>query len=176
MQILASPHAGGVNISGGQETVTVGGFKYVVFTSSGTLTVIGEGVVQLLAVGGGGAGGGNQAGAGGGGEIDNGYWTTGTLLNSNQTITIGAAGVGGSGIPGTQGGSTTIGSLVTALGGGGGNAGTPPGSGNGGPGGSGGGGGVGGTGGTASGLNTFAGGSNPIVVSPPRGVGGGGGA
>ena len=41
MQVLAGVGAAGFDISGGQETVTVGGFKYVVFTSSGTLTVSG---------------------------------------------------------------------------------------------------------------------------------------
>ena len=52
MQILAGAHSGGLIISGGQETVTVGGYKYIVFTSSGTLTVAGAGTVEVCSAGG----------------------------------------------------------------------------------------------------------------------------
>ena len=179
MQILASPHAGGINISGGQETVTVGGYKYVVFTSSGTLTVSGAGTVSLCTVGGGAGGGSNIAGGGGGGELD---LFADFVVASNLTITVGANGTGGVNLTsrGTNGGTSTVVEGATthqsALGGGGGGtfrsaAGISTGA----AGGSGGGGegNKPSVGGAASGSNTFTGGDG-ITGAVYYGGGGGG--
>ena len=111
------------NISGGKETVEVGGYKYVVFTSSGTLTVTGgTGVVSLCTVGGGGGSGFNIAGGGGGGELD---LFADFTVSANLTITIGAGGAfstSGS-VKGSNGVTSTVVEGATthqsALGGGG---------------------------------------------------------
>ena len=159
MQILSTPHAGA-------------SYTYHVFTSSGTLTVTSGGTMSLLAVGGGGAGGAARGGGGGGAELDDADYITGLSVTTNQTITIGAGGTPVTSDAGNQGGTTTIGSLVTALGGGGGS---------GGAGGSGGGGqgNFGSSAGTASGTRTFAGGTGTRSDSgngPYTAGGGGGGA
>ena len=178
MQLLSVPSAGGgLDISGGQETVTVGGFKYVVFTSSGTLTVSGTGTVALCTVGGGGGGGNDISGGGGGAELD---LFADFVVASNLTVTVGNAGAGGLDVGstrGTQGGTSTVVEGVTthqsALGGGGGGSSTA-GQRIGGDGGSGGGGNNSGNsaGGNASGSNTNAGGAG---TSPNPFFGGGGG-
>ena len=162
VQILAGVHSGA-------------SYTYHVFTSSGTLTVTSGGTMSLLAVGGGGAGGASRGGGGGGAELDDGSWTTGVSVTANQTITIGAGGTPVADAPGNQGGTTTIGSLVSSLGGGGG-GGDP-----GGTGGSGGGGqgNFNTVGGTASGTRTFAGGAgnrDDGGNGPYASGGGGGGA
>jgi len=161
------------NISGGQETVTVGGYKYVVFTSSGTLTVSGgTGIVSLCTVGAGGGGGYNIGGAGGGGELD---LFAPFTVSSNLTIGIGSGGAfssTGAAKGGTGGTSTVVEGATThqsAKGGGGG--GSYPNI-NGADGGSGGGGNYSnGAGGTASGSNTNAGGAGDNTLN----YGGGGG-
>jgi len=102
-----------------------------VFPTSGTYTPS-SGLVEAMvyAIGGGGSGGGSTnsspstASAGGGGGSGG---TTQALLSAaqigaSQTVTIGAGGVGASGTSGTGGGTTSFGSLLTALGGGPGNA------------------------------------------------------
>lgn len=163
MQILAGVGAG------------VPTYTYHVFTSSGTLTVTQNGTMSLIAVGGGAGGGGSFGGGGGAAELDNASYAVGVSVTGNQTITIGANGVGSNFNDGTQGGTTTIGSLVSALGGG---SGRGQGGGGNPDGGSGGGGCVlinSGIAGTASGTNTFAGGS-ASGSSPNRTAGGGGGA
>lgn len=159
MQIFAGVHSGA-------------SYTYHVFTSSGTLTVTSGGTMSLLAVGGGGAGGASRGGGGGGAELDDADWLTGLSVTANQTITIGAGGTPVTDDAGNQGGTTTIGSLVSSLGGGGGS---------GGAGGSGGGGNgnFGSAGGTASGTRTFAGGAGTRSDSgngPYSAAGGGGGA
>ena len=159
MQILSAPHAGA-------------SYTYHVFTSSGTLTVTSGGTMSLLAVGGGGAGGAFRGGGGGGAELDDANWLTGLSVTANQTITIGAGGTPVTDSAGNQGGTTTIGSLVSSLGGGGGSGGS---------GGSGGGGqgNFSTAGGTASGTRTFAGGAGDRSDSgngPYTAGGGGGGA
>ena len=156
-------------ISGGQETVTVGGYKYVVFTSSGNLTVSGRGDLSYFAVGGGGSGGYSQAGGGGGGELDL-FTSTNVGLNAIVAVTIGAGGVGTSNdATNTNGGNTLIDvdgvNILTTLGGGAGRGTT------GNTGGSGGGANT--TGGSASGDNTNVGGNNG---GNPYVTGGGGGA
>jgi len=167
----------GFSITGGQETINVGGFNYVVFTSSGQATVnnVGAGAtVGICSIGGGGGTGYDIAGGGGGGELD---LFSNFTVTQNLTITIG---VGGnvsttSAVRGTNGGTTTVvegvTTLVSSLGGGGSSgAATAAGTG-----GSGGGSGYnGGTAGGASGSNTFAGGTG--LSSGDAGGGGGGGA
>ena len=173
MQILSAPHTGGLVISGGQETVTVGGYKYIVFTSSGTLTVAGAGPVEVCSVGGGGGGGNGDAassGGGGAGELD--IWTS-CALTTNVTVTIGAGSLGATtdNTNASNGGTTTFGSFTSSLGGGGG------GFNQGGTGGSGGGVGYASVSsfGGASGSNTNVGGAGYFSV-PAFGSGGGGGA
>ena len=161
-------------ISGGQETVTVGGYKYVVFTSSGTLSVSNSGNVSVLSIGGGGGGGSQIGGGGGGGEIDN-FVTC--SVNANVTVTIGTGGSAVNNVVGVSGGTTTFGALVSSLGGGCGSGydRAPV------AGGSGGGGGGGSSastfnpGGTASGSNTFAGGQGFASSNAADTSGGGGG-
>ena len=177
MQILAGVGAAGFDISGGQETVIVGGYKYVVFTSSGTLTVSGgTGTVALCTVGGGGGSGFDIPGGGGGGELD---LFANFTVSADLTMTIGSGGARSttSATKGTNGGTSTVVEGATthqsALGGGG------SGSGNGAQaaglaGGSGGGGSYGaGAGGGASGSNTFAGGLGFSTVESAGGGGGG---
>ena len=60
----------GVDASGGNETVTVGGFTYHVFTGNGTLSVTSGGTAKLISLGAGGSGGCDAAGGGGAGELD----------------------------------------------------------------------------------------------------------
>lgn len=158
-----------LNIAGGQETVSTGGYKYVVFTSSGTLITSGKGTLSYCAIGGGGSGGYAQAGGGGGGEVDtfdsNPILSNGTIV----TVTIGAGGVGTTNdVTNTSGGTTTIVfgavNVMTSLGGGAGrSAGDAGGSGGGGV----------SAAGAASGSNTNVGGTaNSINYTS----GGGGGA
>lgn len=169
--------------TGGTESdVTVGGITYRVhkFESSGTLTLVTAGVCEVLVVGGGGGGGRGAlsrcSGGGGAGEL---IHDSALSISATQTITIGAGGAGGdsSTFVGQVGGSTSLGSIYTAVGGGGGGSalGPPDGS----SGGSGGAGGFKGSG--ASATAGFAGGSG----SDPTGssgtpsderAGGGGGA
>ena len=156
-------------ISGGQETVTVGGYKYVIFTASGNLTVTSAGSVDVLTVGGGGSGGGNIGGGGGGGEVD--YWTS-CALTTTVFATVGAGGAGSSGSS-NNGINSSLGSFITSLGGGGGGGGGAAGA----AGGSGGGGsGYGAAGGVASGDNVFNGGAGNTTPAANYNSGGGGGA
>ena len=108
------------------------------FTASGTYTpTSGTSAVLVEVVGGGGAGGGctatvaNQASAGAGGGAG-GYACKRMANPGVQTVTIGAGGLGSLGV-GTNGGTSSFGSLVSATGGSGGVYGTS-GTGGGGPG------------------------------------------
>lgn len=117
----SNPDTGGAN----WQALTFVTGNTTLITASGTWTVPAN--VSLIHCrvwaaggGGGGANGTGAAGAGaGGGEYREGSFivTPGAVL----TITIGAGGIGGSSAPGngTAGGATSVGSLISALGGGG---------------------------------------------------------
>jgi hypothetical protein len=94
-----------------------------VFTSSGTYTpTTGMAYAKVQMVGGGGAGGGiaaslgGGAGGGQGGAYSEGLFSAATI-GASQTVTIGAAGTGSTGSAGSSGGTTSLGSLITAPGG-----------------------------------------------------------
>lgn len=94
------------------------------FTSNGTWTrPTGVEIVRVVLVGGGGGGGGgtttNPGGGGGGGQTRT-AWLP--VSSSSYSVTIGAGGAGGAGVDGSDGASSTFGSLLTALGGEGGQA------------------------------------------------------
>jgi hypothetical protein len=103
-------------------TVIENGIRYRVhtFTSSGTLSVVYPGKMEVLCVAGGGGGSGNfyddGAGGGGGGLI---YNTDYTVTTGNKTVTIGAGGAASGGGQGGDGDNSVFDSL-TAIGGGGG--------------------------------------------------------
>jgi hypothetical protein len=106
------------------ELVDPGAFvQYDPITVSGSLVkptaFPADGLVIIEAWGGGGGGGGVRA-AGGGGGFNRGVFR-GADLAASETVTIGAGGAGGaSGATGVAGGNTSVGSLLTAFGGGGG--------------------------------------------------------
>ena len=110
----------GVNATGGNETVTTGGFTYHVFTGNGTLSVTRGGTAKLISLGGGGSGGCDAAGGGGAGEVDSLFEVT-LADSTSYSVTIGAGGITpGNSQAGANGGNTIFGSLLTSLGGGGG--------------------------------------------------------
>ena len=131
----------GLVASGGSESnVTISGIVYKLhtFTSSGTLTVSSGGEFEFLIISGGGGGGCGTAGGGGAG----GYRTnvtgqasggggsaegTAQLSAGSHTITIGAGGAGAvtNSSDATNGGVTSIGTVVQASGGGAGGEGNP---------------------------------------------------
>jgi hypothetical protein len=183
------------NSTSGGSITTAGGYRIHTFTTvgastfsvvagevagngtrspSGTLNVIGpwSGNVEYLVIGGGGSGGGGTGGGGGAGG-----YRTGTLSASAGNISV-VVGTGGSGTTslGTDGQSSTFGSITSAGGGGGSSDGGQ------GPSGPGKNGGSGGGGNQYSGVKT-AGSGNVPSVSPSQGnpgflgdqAGGGGG-
>lgn len=91
------------SLSGGVET-TVGSDKVLTFTTNGTLTVSGSGVIRVLVVGGGAGGGGAfsntgsgtfYSGAGGnGGQVV--YNAAFSVSSGSYNVVIGSAGAGGS--------------------------------------------------------------------------------
>ncbi len=115
--IIASCTGGNVttaNISGTD-------YKIHTFTSSGTLNCPSTKTIDALVVAGGGGGGGDAAGGGGGGGVK--YQTGVTIPSGNITITVGAGGTGGVGsspliTASTNGGNSSVGSYVSATGGG----------------------------------------------------------
>ena len=119
--------AKGVFSSSGGTVFTIGNYKYHVF-ASGTDNFVGaniEGVtVDVLAVGGGGAGSPSFGAGGGGGGLVYHESADGGVFDGTNVITVGGGGskIPGSpstGAPGNNGADTTIGSLYTAMGGGG---------------------------------------------------------
>ena len=161
---------GGVDATGGTIT-SVNGYTIHTFTTSGTFTVYSGGDVEYLVVAGGGAGGSDRAGGGGAGGM-----LTGTITSftpGTYTVTVGG---GGSPVneygPPRAGTPSSIGSLVTTVGGGGGG-------GEGGAGGSGGSGGGSGYGNAGFGSGTVGQGNrggSGFSTTPYRTAGGGGGA
>jgi hypothetical protein len=145
-------------------TVIENGIRYRVhtFTSSGTLTVLSAGKMEVLTVAGGGGGGWgnvNYDGNGGGGAGGLIYNTDYSVTTGNKTVTVGAGGAAGLNVNGSRGtnGDNSMFDSITVLGGGGG--GSDTGNENGLSGGSGGGastsnlGGVGGVGTVGQGYN-----------------------
>ena len=86
----------GFAATGGNSTFDSGGYRYHVFTSSGTLSVTRSfAPVNILCVGGGGGGGcWVAAGGGAGGVVDISNWTGFSSATGNYGITIGAGGAG----------------------------------------------------------------------------------
>ena len=132
---VASPGPSPISASGGNQTTatgfTNGGYKYHVFTSSGTLTVSsGNDEIEFLVVAGGGGGGWGNGGAGGAGGLrtnDPGVPAPirisdpVSLSPGPYTITVGDGGNSNHPTFSTRtGGNSSIGSLVVASGGGGG--------------------------------------------------------
>lgn len=109
-----------VPIIRGGEVSVVGGFKYHIFKSSGSLQVIEGGDVECLVVAGGGAGAsGTGVGTGGGGGAGGLIRSKIRLNNQIHTITIGAGGTVTAGnSTATSGNNTTLGSILTSTGGG----------------------------------------------------------
>jgi len=181
-QLLLTTFSGAVDpieASGGNETKTLGDFKYHVFTAAGDFAVTVGGLANVIAIGAGGSGGVNGGGGGGAGEVDN---LTEVTFEAGTTykVIIGASNASNSV---SQGGSTIISAggtnLVTCLGGGdGGNQSTDPDTRAGRAGGSGGGGagtGNANAGGAANGDNTNVGGA-ANSGGQSYNAGGGGGA
>jgi len=97
------------------------------FTGSGSITVTNNFNCDILAIGGGGAGGSTDAGGGGAGGM---VFYPGLILPAGTysiTVGNGAPTLGGGNskynLPGLNGGNTTFGNIITALGGGGGGTG-----------------------------------------------------
>jgi hypothetical protein len=124
---LAIAPASNSHLMTGGTITEADGYVYHTFTTSGTLTLVGAGPVDVeyLVVAGGGGGASNGTGGGGGGGAG-GLLTNagGTVLtiSATQTVTIGAGGVGGANLAdlrdGTRGTDSSLGSLVVPTGGG----------------------------------------------------------
>jgi hypothetical protein len=159
-------------VATGGITSDAGGFRTHTFLSSGSLVVTNGGVIEYLVVAGGGSGGGNSSRRSGGGGGAGGFKTgTMTINPGTYAITVGAGGMALT--PQTSasnGGGSSIGSLVTTTGGGGGASVSGLNAVAGRSGGSGGGGTCGGAGGTGSSGQGNAGGGSASATS---GTGGG---
>ena len=170
--------ARGIAAYNGDEVKNVGGFRYHIFTNSGTLQVARGGLVEILVVGAGGGGGKRMGGGGGGGAIEpvSGYVAQ-TLSAGNYSVTIAAGGTGSTNqaVKGGTPSDTTFAGLstITAKGGGGGGSNSSTAGDNGG---SGGGACRVAAAGTASGSNTNAGGVGTGGGGNNNTGGGGGGA
>jgi len=98
------------------------GVKIETFLNSGTFTKeAGAKLVRIQAWGGGGSGGSGTDGGGGGGGAYVDKILDIALFGANETVTIGNGGTAVTGTTGNAGGNTTIGSILTAYGGGAGN-------------------------------------------------------
>jgi hypothetical protein len=114
-------------------TSVVGGIKLTVFTANGTYTRDANCIFARVRMVGGGGGGGStggtaggeaaEGGGGGGGEYAEHVFTA-TTLGASKTVTIGIGGVSTNGATSDSGGTTSLGTLLTAVGGGGGNRGS----------------------------------------------------
>jgi len=182
---IASGASGVVNPEGGVATIplsyiaatggtitTDGDYKVHSFTSSGTFqitTKAGNPTLEILQIAGGGGGGRRRGGGGGAGGYVNESGVTASV--ASYAVTVGAGGTGApeSSGSGTNGGTSSIGSLVTASVGGGAGGGDSHGA-NGGSGGGGQGLTAGGNGGTATAGQGYAG-----ITGSNLSYGGGGG-
>lgn len=119
---------GFVTLSGSSGGKSIKQVNMQVFTNSGTYTpTAGMTYCIIEAIGAGGGGGAAEGGAAGqvaagGGGAQAGYARalfTAAQIGASQTITINAGGAGGTGAggPGSNGGTTTVGSLITCNGG-----------------------------------------------------------
>jgi hypothetical protein len=108
-------------VATGGSVAVIGGRKYHTFTASGTFTIVsGAGAtIEVMAIGGGGGGGVQSGGGGGAGTM---IVATGVLSTTSYSVAVGVGGAGGyiGSAQGGDGGSSTFGSILTALGGGGG--------------------------------------------------------
>jgi hypothetical protein len=116
----------GTATGGSSSSVTVSGVNYTLltFTTSSTLTVTKAGLFDVLIFGGGAGGGGSSGAFSAGGGGAGGKFQTTVYLSADQTVTIGANGVGGTGAVdgnGTKGSNSIFGVVANALGGGAGN-------------------------------------------------------
>ena len=115
----------GVGTTGGTIT-TAGGFRIHTFNYTGstqTFTPDSAGLIDVLLVSGGGGGGGVVSGGGGGGGVL--YATAVSVASQGYSIGVGNGGArngwtGAFASPGGQGGTSSIGSLYSIIGGGGG--------------------------------------------------------
>jgi fibronectin-binding autotransporter adhesin len=166
------------NASGGNEIQNIGIYRYHLFTSGGTFSVLNGGNFEVIVIGAGGGGGRNVGGGGGGGAKEplSGYGSQ-ILPVGNYSVTVASGGSGGTtGRGGVPSSTSFVGvSTISALGGGGGSG---TGDDNGINGGSGGGARFAGIAGLAFGSNTNNGGTAvPFPVGDPHyGAAGGGGA
>jgi hypothetical protein len=110
-----------LSISGGTKT-TLGGHDYHTFTSNGTLTVTGSGLIEFLILAGGGGGGSisstpGQGGGGGGagGFQSRQYWP---ITENTYSIVVGTGGAGGGYKTSAYNGSDSTFHGLTATGGG----------------------------------------------------------
>jgi hypothetical protein len=109
----------GFSATGGNSTVTSGGYKYHVFTASGNLVVTGSKAAQALIIAGGGGGGGTGSNGGGGGGAGGVVLGSAiTLTAQTYSITVGAGGA--TGTTGSDGGNSSFPGETVAVGGGGG--------------------------------------------------------
>jgi len=111
--------SGGVSATGGTIT-TSGDYTIHTFTSSGTLTMISPGDIEVLVVAGGGAGGtGGTAARGGGGAGGIVYDDVYAVTTGSYTVTVGGGGTTGSATETSGSGNNSVFDSLTALGGGG---------------------------------------------------------
>lgn len=81
--------SGNGNASSNYNTFKIGDLRYMIWPSSGSITFLNSGTIEILMVGGGGAGasgGGGNGGGGGAGEVLNGFINI--LSNSQYTINV----------------------------------------------------------------------------------------
>lgn len=105
---------------GGDLVVTVGNYKYHVFTNSATFAVTaGTPSVEYIIVGGGGAGGSSYGGGGGAGRVRTGTYTA---VAGSYAVTVGAGGVPNATYSTGRGGNSSVFSLTSEGGGYGGSA------------------------------------------------------
>ena len=76
----AAPPFSAVGLTGSYSQTDLGGFRYLTFSSGGTMNVVSAGEAQVLVVAGGSAGGSGGSGGGGGGGVRVATGTTFALL------------------------------------------------------------------------------------------------